>query len=59
MFGFKKRDPAAKLRRDYERLMAEAVDLQRRGELAAQPHAPHGGGVPRLRGEEVALRVDA
>ena len=33
MFGFKKRDPAAKLRRDYERLMAEAVDLQRRGDI--------------------------
>ncbi|MDG1048794.1 MAG: DUF6435 family protein [Planctomycetota bacterium] len=33
MFGFKKRDPAAKLRRDYESLMAEAVDLQRRGDI--------------------------
>jgi hypothetical protein len=33
MFGFKKRDPAAKLRRDYEGLMAEAVDLQRRGDI--------------------------
>ena len=33
MFGFKKRDPAARLRRDYEALMAEAVDLQRRGDI--------------------------
>lgn len=34
MFGFKKRrDPAAKLRREYEKLMAEAVELQRSGDI--------------------------
>ena len=33
MFGFKKRDPAAKLRREYEGLMAQAVELQRRGDI--------------------------
>ncbi len=33
MFGFKKRDPAAKLRRVYEDLMAQAVELQRRGDI--------------------------
>lgn len=33
MFGFKKKDPAARLRREYERLMAEAVELQRRGDI--------------------------
>ena len=33
MFGFLKRDPAAKLRQRYETLMAEAVERQRNGDI--------------------------
>jgi len=33
MFGFLKRDPAAKLRAQYAKLMKEATDLQRKGDI--------------------------
>ena len=33
MFGFLKRDPAAKLRAEYAKLMEEATALQRKGDI--------------------------
>ena len=33
MFGFKKKDPRAKLQKQYEALTAQAVELQRNGDI--------------------------
>lgn len=33
MFGFSKKDPVAKLRKEYEACMAAAIDLQRKGDI--------------------------
>ena len=33
MFGFKKKDPVAKLRKEYEACMRAATDLQRQGDI--------------------------
>ena len=33
MFGFAKKDPVAKLRKEYEALMAAAIELQRKGDI--------------------------
>ncbi|MEM6672597.1 MAG: DUF6435 family protein [Planctomycetota bacterium] len=33
MFGFLKNDPAAKVRKKYEAKMAEAIELQRSGDI--------------------------
>lgn len=33
MFGFKKKDPLAKLRKEYEACMAAAIELQRQGDI--------------------------
>lgn len=35
MFGLFKKDPAKKLEKEYERLMARARDMQRSGDLRA------------------------
>ena len=33
MFGFRKKDPVARIRKEYEACMAEAIQLQRRGDI--------------------------
>ena len=33
MFGFSKKDPVAKLRKEYETCMAAAIELQRKGDI--------------------------
>jgi hypothetical protein len=35
MFGFFKKDPVAKLEKTYQAMMAEAVEIQRSGDLRA------------------------
>ena len=33
MFGFKRKDPLARLRKEYEACMAAAIELQRNGDI--------------------------
>ncbi len=52
MFGFLKRDPVKKLEAEYRRLLEEARDLQRSGDIA-------GFAAKTAQAEDVARRVEA